>query len=71
MKIIAIEDLITLVCSEFVSMNKEYLQYRWNSSVNGNELLRIPYLKMNFKQRRRLSEKLIDKMDQDYLKKEK
>lgn len=65
-KCIAIEDLITLVCTEFVKQNKKLIQ--WESCDKyGNylEFAYVPYLKMNYKARRKLSEKLLDKMEKD------
>jgi hypothetical protein len=65
MKKIALEDLVTLVCTEFVKLNKARLQGIEDMQYDYN-CLRIPYLKMNFMKRRKLSEKLIDKMLKDY-----
>jgi hypothetical protein len=52
MKTIAIEDLVTIVCTEFVKQNKGEI---FQSSKRN-----IPYLKMNYNRRRKISEKLID-----------
>jgi len=52
MKTIAIEDLVTIVCTEFVKQNKREI---FQSSKRD-----IPYLKMNYAKRRKISEKLID-----------
>ena len=52
MKTIAIEDLVTIVCTEFVKQNKREI---FQSSKRD-----MPYLKMNYSRRRKISEKLID-----------
>lgn len=52
---IALEDLVTLVCTEFVKQNKDNLQRcAW--------LGFIPYLKLNYKQRRKISEKILESL---------
>jgi len=55
MKTIAIEDLVTIVCTEFVKQNKGELQIGVGGSKRD-----ISYLKMNYAKRRKISEKLID-----------
>jgi hypothetical protein len=57
MKTIAIEDLVTIVCTEFVKQNKGEIQISKCKSKK-----EIPYLKMNFSKRRKISEKLIEKI---------
>lgn len=60
MNTIAIEDLVTVVCTEFVKQNKREIQISKNNKNRyRNE---IPYLKMNFNKRRKISEKLIEKI---------
>ena len=54
MKTIAIEDLVTIVCTEFVKQNKREI---FQSSKRD-----MPYLKMNYSRRRKISEKLIEKI---------
>lgn len=53
---IAFEDLVTVICTEFVKQNVENLQYDWQNDS------RIPYLKKNFAKRRKISEKVIDSL---------
>ena len=64
MKTIAIEDLVTIVCTEFVKQNKGELQIggggsKYEVDYNSRD---IPYLKMNYNRRRKISEKLIEKI---------
>jgi hypothetical protein len=60
MKTIELEDLVTLVCTEFVKQNKNILIEQNNYSYDDNGY--IPYLKMNWQKRRKISEKIIDSL---------
>jgi len=51
---IAFEDLVTVICTEFVKQNVDHLQYGERIEA------RIPYLKKNYAKRRKISEKVID-----------
>ena len=55
---ISFEDLVTVVCTKFVKMNKEDLQEFWETK-NGGFYVRTSYLKKNFEKRRKISEKII------------
>ena len=57
MKSIEIEDIATVFASEFVRLNRDYLRKRWYDP--------IPFLKMNYSRRRKLVEKVLDKMLDD------
>ncbi len=63
MKEIAIEDIATVFVSEFVKEFKEYLEkqalYDITMDTYGTY---IPFLKMNYARRRKLVEKVLDKM---------
>jgi len=57
MKEIAIEDLATLLITEFVKQNKGKLRGEHSSGWNSSN---IPFLKMNFNARRKLVSKVLD-----------
>jgi hypothetical protein len=63
MKSIELEDIVSVVCTEFVKQNKDLLQgrKRWDSETE-SFYYKIPYLKMNYMKRRKISDKLIDKI---------
>ncbi len=63
MKSIAIEDLATVFLSEFAKTNKGLFSYEgeeW-STIS----FRRKFLKMNYIRRRKLVEKVLDKMEKD------
>jgi len=65
-KTVAIEDLVTVVVSEFVKMNKARLQYKDVFAKNMmNDYAYLPYIKSNYMRRRRLSEKVIDRLEKE------
>ncbi len=69
MKTIALEDLVTLVCTDFVKENKQLLRPKYTTNVGGFlKSNKIPYLTMNFAKRRKISEKLLYKIEQVYIK---
>lgn len=55
---ISFEDLVTVVCTEFVKQNKWDLQEYWERNKSYTSY-RTSYLKKNFEKRRKISEKLI------------
>lgn len=61
MNTIDLEDLVTLVCTEFVKQNKDILQEHY-TLFGKEERPTMDYLKMNMKRRRKISEKLIDSL---------
>jgi hypothetical protein len=60
---IALEDIATLFVSEFVKNSKDYLlplqEQDWIKGSN------IPFLKMSYNRRRKVVEKVLEKMEQD------
>lgn len=59
MKIIELEDIITLVCTEFVKKNQSLLKPHYKAWDP-----RIPYLRLSTKARRKISEKLINHLEE-------
>lgn len=61
---IAIEDIATVFVSEFVKLNKDRLQKEWNGAFwEFPESHHVPFLKMNYMRRRKLVEKVLDKIE--------
>lgn len=54
---VAVEDLVVIVCTEFVKQYADKLQVE-DDYHSGKTY--IPYLRMNYKARRKLAEKLLD-----------
>jgi len=57
---ISFEDVVTVICTEFVKetekMSVDLLDYTWDDTGKGE--YRRPYLKMSYKKRRKISEKV-------------
>lgn len=56
---IELEDIATLFASEFVKSSKAYLAHPMNFK-------NIPFLKMNYSRRRKIVEKVLDKLEKDF-----
>lgn len=66
MNTIALEDLVTIVCTEFVKQNRHLLQQFAVMEINKHKVAvnkMIPYLKMNAKARRKISERLLESLE--------
>jgi hypothetical protein len=60
MNTIALEDLVTLVCTEFVKLEKDDYLY---AQLDKNGSYRFNYLKMNMAKRRKISEKILESLE--------
>jgi len=63
MESVAIEDLATVLISEFVKENKGYLQTEAHEYESKDCVCNeVPFIKMNFEARKRLVTKTLDKL---------
>lgn len=60
---IAIEDLATVFISEFAKSNKSLFSYDVGLGICGDQ--RRKFLKMNYSRRKKLVEKVLDKMEKE------
>lgn len=65
MKKIEIEDIATIFASEFCKENTRLLQRKSKYKNNMWETHSMPFLKMNYSQRRKIVEKVLDRIHVD------